>query len=96
MAQSDYCQHLLISGKVQGVWYRDSTRKQAESLGVNGWVRNLDDGRVEALMQGEQRSVEALISWCHDGPARARVDEIVRQACPLDEEEPYEGFEVRR
>ncbi len=73
---------LLISGRVQGVWYRESMRQEAQRLGITGWVRNLADGRVEALVQGETDAVEALIRWAWQGPPAARVDDIqVSPAC---------------
>jgi acylphosphatase len=65
-----------IEGLVQGVNYRYSTRQKAQELGVNGWVRNLADGSVECLMEGERDKVEALIRWCHQGPPGARVKKV--------------------
>lgn len=67
---------VLISGLVQGVWFRQSTAEVARRAGVAGWVRNLPDGRVEADFEGEQASVEAVIAWCHRGPSGARVDAV--------------------
>lgn len=86
--------HLLIQGLVQGVWYRASTQQQAEKLGLTGWVRNLHDGRVEAVAQGPREALDALVTWAHDGPASARVDNVsVRWSDP---QESLEGFELRR
>ncbi len=68
--------HLLVSGKVQGVWFRESTRRQAVACGVAGWVRNLPDGRVEIEVEGPRSSVAALVRWAHEGPDHARVDGI--------------------
>lgn len=65
--------HLFISGTVQGVWFRESTRKEAERLGVTGWVRNLGDGRVEALAEGAPAHLQEFVGWCHKGPPAARV-----------------------
>lgn len=68
--------NLQISGRVQGVWYRASTREIAVKHSVNGWVRNLPDGRVEALLEGDKESVQKVIDWCHQGPPGANVTEV--------------------
>ncbi len=68
--------HLIIHGRVQGVFYRDWTVKTARQLGVSGWVRNLPDGTVEAHLDGAADAVEAMIEKMHDGPLAARVDRI--------------------
>ena len=68
--------HVVISGRVQGVFYRASTRDKAEQLGVFGWVRNMSDGRVEALFEGEENKVEEMIAWCHNGPRSADVSNV--------------------
>ena len=65
--------HLFISGRVQGVFYRANTRDQARRLGLTGWVRNLPDGRVEAVVEGEEEKIKELIDWCHQGPPGAQV-----------------------
>jgi acylphosphatase len=67
---------LRIRGRVQGVFYRDSTQREAQRLGLHGWVRNRSDGSVEAVAQGPPEQVAALIDWCHEGPALARVLEV--------------------
>jgi len=71
-----YTVHVMISGIVQGVWFRASTKKQAEALGVTGWVRNTEDGRVEAIFEGEKDKVEQLITWCHTGPPHSKVKHV--------------------
>jgi acylphosphatase len=67
---------LVISGYVQGVYYRDSMRIEADRLGVTGWVRNRRDGTVEAMVQGEAARVETIIAWARHGPPAARVDNL--------------------
>lgn len=64
---------LVIRGRVQGVWFRESMRMQAEELGVAGWVRNRMDGTVEALVEGAPAAVDALVRWAHRGPESAHV-----------------------
>lgn len=71
--------HVWISGRVQGVFFRDSTREQAQRLGITGWVRNLPDGRVEALFEGDEAAVAALVRWCHQGPPGADVERVEEQ-----------------
>ncbi len=68
--------HLVVHGRVQGVWYRDSMRREAERLAVCGWVRNRSDGAVEAMLQGEAVAVEALLTWAQRGPPLAKVDRV--------------------
>jgi acylphosphatase len=68
--------HVIISGYVQGVWFRASTRDEATRIGVAGWVRNLPDGGVEALFEGEKKKVEEIIGWCHKGPSGAQVSNV--------------------
>ena len=68
--------HVLVSGKVQGVFFRQKTQRQAQSLGVTGWVRNLPDGRVEAVFEGEEEAVKALVDYCHRGPSIAIVENV--------------------
>ena len=66
----------LVSGRVQGVFFRDHTVREAQRLGVAGTVRNLDDGRLELVVEGEPDAVAALIAWAADGPPRAQVDRV--------------------
>jgi acylphosphatase len=68
--------HLIIEGRVQGVFFRDSTRREAVSLGVCGWVKNRSDGAVEALLEGPQDKVKKLVKWCHKGPSYAQVTRV--------------------
>ena len=68
--------HMFVSGKVQGVFFRQKTKRQAQSLGIKGWVRNLPDGRVEAVFEGEEEAVKALVEYCHHGPSYARVENV--------------------
>ena len=68
--------HVIIHGRVQGVCFRMETRKAARQLGATGWVRNLADGNVEAVMEGSEAVVEALLDWCRQGPRMARVDKV--------------------
>ncbi len=67
---------LLVKGKVQGVFFRQALKVTAKKNNVNGWVRNLHDGRVEALLEGDDVDVSALVEWCHAGSANARVEDI--------------------
>jgi len=67
----------VVSGKVQGVWYRASAQRQAQRLGVTGIARNLPDGSVEVIACGDEAAVMALVDWCRRGPERARVDGLV-------------------
>lgn len=68
--------HLLISGKVQGVFYRNSAREIANELDVKGWIRNTKDDRVEALVSGSAKNVEKFIEWCKKGPSQATVSDV--------------------
>jgi acylphosphatase len=84
--------HVHVSGNVQGVYFRATTRDEARERGVGGWVRNLDDGRVEAVFEGPEEDVEAMVEFCHEGSEAARVE-----AVDVTHEEPEgEGqFRVR-
>ncbi len=77
--------HVVIEGRVQGVFFRASTRDEARARGLNGWVRNLADGRVEALFEGEKPAVESMLAWCKKGPPYAYVDHVET------EWQPYQG-----
>ncbi len=85
--------HIFITGRVQGVFFRQSTRVMAIKNNVNGWVRNLDDGRVEIVAQGQEQDIDNLTNWCRTGPANSRVDEFEQKEESITEE--FENFEVR-
>jgi len=68
-----------VKGKVQGVWFRDSTRREAESLGITGYARNLANGDVAVLASGDSVALDALERWLHAGPPLARVDEVIKK-----------------
>lgn len=85
---------IVVSGRVQGVWFRRSMQEEAERLGVSGWVRNRRDGTVEAEAEGERGAVEALVAWAHEGPPGARVDAVHVQWIPPRGERG--GFVVTR
>ncbi len=82
-----------IEGRVQGVFFRVSTRQVARSLGVTGWVRNLPGGAVEAFLQGAPDAVERALDWCREGPPGARVDRV--QVRSADADERWTDFSVR-
>jgi acylphosphatase len=85
--------HVFVSGRVQGVYFRATTRDTAREHGVDGWVRNLEDGRVEAVFEGPRDAVETLVAFCETGSPAASVDNVA-----VDYEEPTgaDGFRVRR
>lgn len=82
---------MLVAGRVQGVWFRAATRKTARRLGVSGWVRNLADGRVEAVFEGSLPAVEAAVAWCDEGPEGATVADV---RVAWEQPEGLTGFEV--
>lgn len=85
--------HVLISGKVQGVFFRDSTKKRAEELGVFGWVRNTAVGGVEAIFEGEKDKVEKMVDWTRNGPAFAKVESI--DVMVEDYKGEFNGFNIK-
>ena len=85
--------HVRISGQVQGVFFRDSTRQQAEELGLVGWVKNLPDGRVEAVFEGPSERVREMVRWCEEGPRNASVEDV--DSAFEGSGGDLEGFEVR-
>ncbi len=82
---------LVIRGRVQGVWFRESMRREAERLGVSGWVANRLDGSVEAVVQGSPEQVEAITHWARRGPDDAQVTEVTATDAAGD----FSGFEKR-
>lgn len=68
--------HVYVSGKVQGVFFRQNTKRQAQAKGVSGWVKNLEDGRVEAVFEGEEEAVKAVVEFCRVGPKAAEVSDM--------------------
>ncbi len=68
--------HIFVSGLVQGVFFRENTRQEAEKLGIKGWVKNLPDDRVEAVFEGNRNKVEEMIKWVKNGPSPAKVENI--------------------
>jgi len=83
---------VVVRGRVQGVWFRDSTRRAAEELGVSGWVRNLPGGDVEAVFEGPAEKVAAAVEWARRGPERALVTSLDQFAEPP---EGLAGFDIR-
>lgn len=84
--------HVFVSGEVQGVGFRFSTVNQANQKGVTGWVRNVADGRVEAVFEGSKDTVEQMIQWCHKGPSSARVTDVEVE---YQDPEGMTGFKTR-
>ena len=85
--------HVFVTGRVQGVFFRATTRDTASNHDVDGWVRNLDDGRVEAVFEGPEEAVEAMIDFCHEGSDAARVEDV---DVTYEDLEGVEGFRIRR
>jgi acylphosphatase len=83
---------VTVSGRVQGVFFRETMRRRAESSGLAGWVQNNAEGSVEAVFEGEQRAVERLVDWCREGPRGARVEWV---DVASEEPEGLSGFDVR-
>ena len=84
--------HVVVSGRVQGVFFRDEAQRRARSVGVAGWVTNRPDGNVEAVFEGPREAVESMVRWCGHGPSGARVDDVqTTWGDPRGEE----GFAVR-
>ncbi len=86
MAEEKARAHVIVHGKVQGVFYRSETTKTAKNMGVNGWVRNLPDGTVEAVFEGDESAVSGMVEWCKSGSPMANVEKVDVTW------EPYEGI----
>jgi len=84
---------ILVSGRVQGVYFRMFTQNKAKQFGVKGHARNLPDGRVEIIAEADKNSIEKLIKWCHKGPVTARVDDV--DIIELESDEVLTSFEIR-
>ncbi|WP_336363823.1 acylphosphatase [Halalkalicoccus salilacus] len=85
--------HVFVTGRVQGVYYRATTRDAARERGVDGWVRNLEDGRVEAVFEGPRERVEEMVERCHEGSPAANVEDVEVE---YGEPQGEDGFEIRR
>lgn len=85
--------HLLISGRVQGVFFRANTKQKAQKLGLMGWVKNTPDGKVEAVAEGEQEAIQRLIEWAKQGPAVAEVEQV--DIDWKDYKGKFDSFEIR-
>ena len=84
---------VTITGRVQGVWFRDWTKRQADRLALSGWVRNRPDASVEALLSGDHESINEMIRKCHTGSPMSRVDKVM--LIEHEGEGPVQGFEIR-
>jgi acylphosphatase len=86
--------HVIVRGRVQGVYFRASTLYEAQNLGLAGWVRNCADGSVEAVGEGDKVKVEQWIAWCRRGPAHARVEDLEIRWLPYTGE--FQAFRIKR
>ncbi len=84
--------HLLVFGKVQGVFYRSSAQQEAHRLGLRGWVRNLPSGEVESEVEGEEAEVEEFIAWCRQGPSKSLVSRVDVDKSPY--QGSYTAFQI--
>jgi acylphosphatase len=85
------CAHVFVTGYVQGVFFRHTAAQKARTLGVTGWVKNLPDGRVEVVAEGEQSEVQKLVDWCHSGPPHATVEKVEVEWQPPSD---FGGFKI--
>lgn len=92
---SQEVRRLVITGQVQGVWYRGSMVQEALTLGVVGWVRNRADGSVEAMVAGSPEQIAAIIAWARRGPTAAQVEHVAVEIGSAHEATEYSGFEQR-
>lgn len=87
------CLHIIVKGRVQGVYFRAYTQKQAVKLNISGFVRNLGDGDVEIVASGDPDALRKLVSWCHKGPVLAKVSHVIANS--YDSGEMFDGFDIR-
>ena len=93
MSSDNIRAHVIVHGKVQGVFFRYETKQAAIARGVSGWVRNLPDGTVEGVFEGPEESVKSLLAWCRQGPPESRVDKVDTDW--LTAEGEFDGFRIR-
>ena len=86
--------HLIITGRVQGVWYRSYTKDKAQKIGLTGWIRNLENGDVEAIFEGEEKAIEEMIVWCYSGSPLAEIDDIQTMYEKFSDE--FEEFTIQK
>ncbi len=84
--------YVIIYGKVQGVWFRYNTKNKANELGLYGWVKNIDDDKVEAVFEGEEQKIYSIIEWCSKGPPKAKVNKI--EIFKKKYEKEYNNFSI--
>ncbi len=93
MASDNIQMHVLVSGIVQGVFFRSETQRNAINNDVTGWVKNLDDGNVEAVFEGKEENVKKIVEWCHQGPDPAFVSNVeAKKQSPISD---FEKFEIK-
>lgn len=92
MSRAAVGKRIVVTGRVQGVWYRGAMQQEALRLGLSGWVKNLPDGSVEATAEGAGDRVDELVRWCASGPPAARVAEVTTHDEPVT---GYTGFDIR-
>ena len=85
--------HVVISGRVQGVWFRASARDKAQQIGLTGWVKNTSEGNVEAVFEGEETIIDEMLDWCHHGPPLAQVENVeVKKQRPSSD---FDDFSIK-